>query len=77
MWSAWIGFNFSHSVGLIIFGLICIAAGAVANVPKAAPPLLAFIAALYFALAIRFWFRVPAIALGIATACLIAGWLLD
>ena len=39
MWDAWLGFNLSHSLGVIMFGLICIGAGVFARrlaVPKAA-----------------------------------------
>ena len=27
MWRAWVGFNFSHSIGVVLFGAVCIGAG--------------------------------------------------
>ena len=27
MWRAWVGFNFSHSIGVVLFGMLCIGAG--------------------------------------------------
>lgn len=76
MWDAWIGFNLSHSLGAILFGAVCIATGVSTNVPWPMFAALVFIAAIYEVLALRFWFRVPAIGIAIAGLCLIAGWLL-
>ncbi len=75
MWDAWLGFNFSHSLGVVIFGLISIAAG-VMRFPKMALAALVVIAAIYLALAVRFWYRVPAIGIAIASICLLLAWLL-
>lgn len=79
MWRAWVGFNLSHSLGAMMFSLVCIAAGlsfgalawskAVLLVPVA-------IGLIYLWLAIRFWFRVPAIGIAAGTLCLAVGWLL-
>lgn len=64
MWNAWIGFNLSHSLGAVLFGVLCITA--------ALPVwILVLIAAIYEVLALKFWFRVPAIAIGIAGASLL------
>src|SRR5882672_6672064 len=60
MWRAWIGFNFSHALGAIVFGSLCIAAGIfVQVVPKTFLLLPAAIGCLYLLLSIRYWFRVP------------------
>lgn len=69
-WSAWLGFNFSHSLGLILFGVICIM-----TATRAVIPFLAVVAAIYLVLAIRFWFYAPAVAIAIATLCLALAWL--
>jgi hypothetical protein len=45
MWRAWLGFNFSHSLGTI-----------------------------YLWLAVRYWFRVPAIGIALGTLCFAAAW---
>jgi hypothetical protein len=64
MWNAWIGFNLSHALGTVIFGVVCITAALPAWI-------LVLIAAIYDVLAVRFWFRVPAIAIGVAAATLL------
>ena len=78
MWRAWIGFNFSHSLGAIMFGFVCIAVGlSLQNLalPKAALFLPVAIGAIYLWLAIRYWFRIPALGIAAGTACLAIGWL--
>ena len=76
MWRAWIGFNFSHSLGAIVFGSICVAAGMfVQAMPRALLLVPAIIGCLYLILSIRYWFRAPTIAIALGTALLLAGWL--
>ena len=70
MWDAWLGFNFSHAVGLILFGVICTQTAA-----RSTMPLLVAVAGVYLLLALRFWFYAPAIAIAIATLCLLFAWL--
>lgn len=64
MWDAWLGFNLSHSLGAVVFGVVCV---------MAAMPtwILALIAAVYEVLALKYWFRVPAIAIGVAAVSLV------
>ncbi|HEY8134121.1 MAG TPA: hypothetical protein VII12_19750, partial [Thermoanaerobaculia bacterium] len=69
MWDAWLGFNLSHSLGAILFGVVCITVSARSSIIY-----LAAISVIYLVLAIRFWFNVPAIAIAIATACLLVAW---
>lgn len=79
MWDAWLGFNLSHGLGAVIFGLVCVGAGVFARnlaLPKTTLLLPVLVGAIYFLLAIRFWFRVPAIGIAIATGFLFIGWLL-
>ena len=78
MWRAWLGFNFSHSLGALMFSAACIAAGlelTALALPKAALLLPVAIGALYLWLAIRYWFRIPAIGIALGTLCLAAAWL--
>jgi len=80
MWDAWIGFNLSHSLGAILYGAVCIATGIAMRSTTVAWPLFAalvLIAAIYEVLALRFWFRVPAIGIAISGLCLVTGWLLS
>jgi hypothetical protein len=78
MWRAWVGFNFSHSVGVVLFGALCIAAGSVLG-PVAIPGwvLLGFVAIglIYLWVALLYWFRTPVAGIAIATACLLGAWL--
>jgi hypothetical protein len=79
MWDAWLGFNLSHSLGALVFGMVAVGAGLCAEtlgVPKAALLMPILVSAIYFLLAIRFWFRAPAIGIGIGAGCLVMGWVL-
>jgi hypothetical protein len=78
MWRAWLGFNFSHTLGALMFSAACIAAGLALPglaLPKAALLLPVAIGVVYLWLAIRYWFRIPAIGIALATLCLAAAWL--
>jgi hypothetical protein len=79
MWRAWVGFNFSHSLGLAMFGVACVAVGLSLQslvLPKAALLVPVAIGFTYFLLAIRYWFRAPAIGVAAGTLCFAIGWLL-
>jgi hypothetical protein len=73
MWRLWLGFNISHGLGAFTFGLLCLLIAvhdfALVESIRAIRPLTIAFAAAYLALSIRFWFYVPAIATGAATAC--------
>lgn len=78
MWRTWIGFNFTHSLGLLLFGALAVAAGVRANVlPSGIIPALTLIGCLYLFLAVRYFFRVPAIGVAIGTGCFAAAWVLS
>jgi hypothetical protein len=78
MWRAWIGFNFSHSLGVLLFAAVAIWAGVYVRVlPAWVLPALILIGCLYLVLALRYWFRIPAIGVAIGTGCLIAAWVLS
>jgi len=81
VWRAWIGFNISHGVGVLLFGLIILCAalfGFEANL-SAMPALFyasPLVAAIYLGLSLKYWFRVPAIGSGIGAVLLAAGVIL-
>ena len=78
MWRAWVGFNFSHSLGAVIFGFGCIVVGLSLDslaLPKATLLVPVAISAIYLWLAIRYWFRIPAIGIAAGTLCFTIGWL--
>jgi len=79
MWDAWLGFNISHGLGAVFFGVVCIAAGVyleALSLPKPVLLIPTLVGLMYFALAVRFWFRVPVVGIGAATAFFFAGWLM-
>jgi hypothetical protein len=78
MWRAWIGFNFSHSLGVLLLGGLAIWAGSrIKNLPAAVMPALTLIGCVYLVLAVRYWFRTPAIGVAIGTGCFAAAWILS
>ena len=73
MWRAWLGFNISHGLGVFTFGLLCLLIAThdfelVERIDAIRPLTIAFSAA-YLAVALRFWFYIPVIITGTATAC--------
>jgi hypothetical protein len=79
MWRAWVGFNFSHSLGAVLFGGLCIGASVVLAtiaVPGWILILLVAIACVYLGLSVLYWFRIPTAGIAVATVCLLAAWLM-
>ena len=79
MWRAWVGFNFSHSIGVILFGTICIGAGSVLGtmvLPAWILFLFVFIASIYLAVGQLYWFRIPVAGIVLAEVCLLIAWLM-
>ena len=79
MWNAWIGFNASHSMGLLMFGLIY---GYLTMWQWELLQRSFFLAVLgllvlvsYVALAKIFWFRAPLIGVSAATVLYVAGFI--
>jgi hypothetical protein len=79
VWKAWVGFNFSHSLGVMLFGALCCCVAAalgILAVPAWGLILLTLIALTYFGLSLRYWFRIPSIGTGIGAALILAASLL-
>lgn len=75
MWQAWVGFNFSHSLGVLLVGAAAVWAGFRSpSLPGTVMPVLVLIGCIYLVLALRYWFWVPALGVGLATACFAAAW---
>jgi hypothetical protein len=76
MWRAWVGFNASHSMGAILFGLIYgFLAIAHSQLLFQSPFLLIVGLAMlggFFVLAKVYWFRVPFTGISISLACYVA-----
>lgn len=78
MWRAWIGFNFSHSLGLLLFAALAIWAGSrIKTLPVGMMPALTLIGCIYLVLALLYWFRIPAIGIAIGTGCFAVAWILS
>jgi len=75
-WDAWIGFNASHGLGIVLFAAtyLVLAIGHMSLLRES--PLLTWLpvagSASYLALACRYWFRTSIIGTAIATACFLA-----
>jgi hypothetical protein len=73
LWSAWIGFNASHGLGVVLFAAtyLVLAIGHMPVLRESAT--LAWLpvagSAAYLALAKRYWFRTPLVGVAIGTAC--------
>ncbi len=80
LWKAWLGFNFSHSLGLLVFGggLVVMAWGhfpyLAGNRPLQVTAVAVAIA--YFALSARFWFWIPTLAIGIGLTCFVSAFVM-
>ena len=71
MWRAWIGFNFSRSLGVLLFGALAVWAGSrIKTLHVGIIPALTLIGCVYLVLALLYWFRIPAIGIAIGTGCL-------
>jgi hypothetical protein len=81
MWRAWLGFNISHGLGVLVFGLIFLLIAAqdfkVVEQIDAIRPLSIAIPATYFVVALRFWFYGPVILTATSTACFIVATVLS
>jgi hypothetical protein len=75
LWKAWLGFNLSHSLGIVMFGGTLLVIG-LFYFPLFAQSLwlqgyALLIAATYLILSLKFWFSRPAIGSGIALTCFV------
>jgi hypothetical protein len=78
MWRAWIGFNFSHSLGVLLLAALAVWAGFRINrLPVAIMPALTLMGCAYLLLALLYWFRIPAIGVALGTGCFAAAWILS
>ena len=73
MWDAWLGFNISHGLGLVTFGTVFLTLAihdyeAVSDV-RALMALTLIVPAIYFALAVRFFYSLPATCVAVGIVC--------
>ena len=79
MWRAWVGFNFSHSLGVSLIGALGVLAGCRAPaLPITAIALgLTVLAGILEIIALLYWFWAPALGAAIGTSCFAVAWLLS
>jgi hypothetical protein len=79
MWGAWVGFNLSHSLGLVVLGALIVLIGRNEATFRAQAsifvPFALAAAAVYLVLAVRYWFRIPIIGCALSLALLLSSWL--
>lgn len=80
LWRAWVGFNLSHSLGVVMLGALVVIAGrssaAFAVNAAAFVPLAIVVAATYVGIGICYWFREPVIGCSIGLALFVSSWVL-
>ena len=78
MWLAWVGFNLSHSLGAVLFGVVVVLIGRSQATFEAQGavflPLATLVSGTYLVLAIRYWFRAPIVGITLSPLCFAASW---
>jgi hypothetical protein len=78
MWLAWVGFNLSHSLGAVLFGVVVVLIGRnQATFEAQGPvflPLATLVSGTYLVLGIRYWFRAPIVGITLSVLCFVASW---
>jgi hypothetical protein len=78
MWRGWVGFNLSHSLGILLFGVVVVRRTPVSFGHNAAVflPLAVVVSLVYLGLGLAYWFRTPLIGISAAVALVSAAWAL-
>jgi hypothetical protein len=80
LWRCWIGFNLSHSLGVLLLGAIVVVVGAspdrFARDATVFLPVVVFTSAGYLALGLRYWFRTPILGCALSLALFVFSWAL-
>jgi len=78
LWLAWVGFNLSHSLGLVIFGVVTVLIGrssaSFEGQARLFLPLAVLVCLSYVALGLLYWFRTPLAGILLAGLCFLASW---
>jgi len=79
MWRAWVGFNLSHSLGVLVFAASVILIGRSRSVFDAQAhlflPFAVVVAAVYLWLARRYWFKTPLLGCALSLVLFLASWI--
>jgi len=75
LWLAWVGFNLSHSLGVVLFGVVVLLVGRSAATFGANwqvfVPLAIVVSGVYVAIGLCCWFRTPIIGSLISSVCFV------
>jgi hypothetical protein len=78
LWRAWVGFNFSHSLGVVLFGVLVVLIGrspaSFAAQRTVFVPCAVAVSALYTLLAAKYWFRTPLVGCTLALVLFLGAW---
>jgi hypothetical protein len=80
MWLAWVGFNLSHGLGALVFGVTVLLIGRSPSSFAAEGglfgPLAVVVSASYLVLGLKYWFRTPIIGCAVSVVLFMSSWLL-
>lgn len=80
LWLAWVGFNLSHSLGAVLFGVVVLLVGrspATFTANSAAfVPLSIVVTGAYLAIGLRYWFRTPIVGITFSGLCFVSSGVL-
>ena len=80
VWLAWVGFNLSHSLGVLILGAFVVAIGVsparFARDAVVFQPLAVAAAAAYLLIGLKYWFRTPIAGCALSLSLFAASWAL-
>jgi len=80
LWRSWLGFNITHGLGLVFFGLVLLLVALddfrLVTTLEFMMPLAVAVSTTYALLAVRFFYYVPAGVATLGAACFIASYLL-
>jgi hypothetical protein len=81
VWRAWVGFNLSHSLGLVLFGIVVVLVAVTpASFERNAAvflPLAVVASLAYLRLNLAYWFRAPTIGIFLSVLMFSSAWVLD
>ncbi len=80
MWRAWVGFNLSHSLGAVVFGVLVVLLGrtpaSFAYNAAVFLPLAVVVSIAYLSLGVAYWFRTPVIGIALSLFLFSGAWVL-
>ena len=81
MWRVWVGFNLSHSLGVLLLGVLVVLVG---RTPASFGyntavflPLAVVVSLAYLSLGLAYWFRTPIIGIGLSVLLFSSAWVLN